>query len=308
MSRTDGAVGVIGLGAMGGPIARRLATAGWEVHGCDMDAARREALSAAGGSVVERPAELPERCATFLVVLPNPAITRAALFGEGGLAEGSAPLAAGDVVVNLGTIGPDAVLELASALSERGAELLDVPMGKSSQAAEEGTLSLMASGSEEAIDALRPLFERFATDITFCGELGVASTVKLVNNLVSAGILEAVAEGLPLGAKAGAPLELMVDVLSRSGADCWHLRNTFGERVARRQFAAGFSVDLATKDLKLGLDVAHGKRMPMPVLAGAYERFLEAQAAGLGAEDWATLAKLSERHAGVELAGARASS
>jgi 3-hydroxyisobutyrate dehydrogenase-like beta-hydroxyacid dehydrogenase len=193
------------------------------------------------------------------------------------------------------------VIGLERSLGPRGIKVLDAPMGKSSKEAAEGTLSLMVAGEEETYQELRSLFEHLATDITFCGELGVASTVKIVNNLVSGAILEAVAEGLVLGAKAGARLDLMVKVLSSTGADCYHLRHTFGERVAGRNFEPGFSIDLETKDLKIGLDMASKRQMPLPVLGQAYQRYVEGQAAGLGSEDWGALVKLSEKAAGVEL-------
>jgi 3-hydroxyisobutyrate dehydrogenase-like beta-hydroxyacid dehydrogenase len=293
------AVGIVGLGTMGLPIAARLVEGGVEVHGFDVRAERLDRLVEAGGNAVERPSGFPRECTIFLLLLPNPEITDAAVFGEGGLAES---LKADDVVVNLGTIGPDAVIGLGEALRGRGVRVLDAPMGKSSREAAEGTLSLMVAGEKETFEELRPIFEFIAGDITFCGDLGVASTVKIVNNLVSGAILAAVSEGLMLGAKAGAPLDLMVEVLSGTGADSYHLRNTFGKRVANREFEPGFSIDLETKDMGIGLDMASRRRMPMPVISQAHQRFVEGQAAGLGSEDWGALVKLAERDAGEELA------
>ncbi len=291
-------IGVVGLGTMGMPIATRLASNSFEVYGHDVQAERLETLSAIGGSPVKKASEFPEECSVFFLLLPNPEITNTAVFGEDGLAEA---LKEGDVVVNLGTIGPDAMISLDRSLSPGGVKVLDAPMGKSSREAAEGTLSLMVAGEEEAYRSLRPLFEHIAADITFCGELGVASTIKIVNNLVSGAILEAVAEGLVLGAKAGAPLDLMVEVLSHTGADSWHLRNTFGGRVAKRNFEPGFSIDLETKDLKIGLDMASKRQVPLPIIGQAFQRYVEGQAAGLGPEDWGALVKLSEQVAGVEL-------
>lgn len=294
-------IGVIGLGAMGTPIARRFLEAGLAVHGCDLSERRRDALVDAGGGAVERPVQLPAECSVFFVLLPNPVITEEALFGDGGLAEEGGPLGRGDAVVNLGTIGPDAIRDLGGRLGEQGVRFVDAPMGKSSKDAAEGTLALMVSGEEEVAQELRPLFERFATDITFCGELGVASTIKIVNNIVSASIVEVVAEGLALGVNAGAPLDLMFEVLSTTGADSWHLRNTFAQKVARGQFEAGFSIDLTAKDMKIGLDMAGDRQVPLPTIGQAYQRYVEAKAVGIGAEDWGAMAKLAERDARVEL-------
>ena len=291
-------VGVVGLGAMGMPIATRLVESGLTVYGYDVQAERLDSFASVGGSPVESLSGFPADCGVFFLLLGNPDITNAAVFGEDGLVDA---LKEGDVLVNLGTIGPDAVVELGHLLQPRSVRVLDAPMGKSSKEAAEGTLPLMVAGEEETYRSLKPLFERIATDITFCGELGVASTIKIINNLVSGAILEAVAEGLVLGAKAGAPLDLMVEVLSHTGADSWHLRNTFGQRVAKRDFQPGFSIDLETKDLKIGLDMASRRFMPLPVIGQAYQRYVEGQAAGLGSEDWGALVKLAEKAAGIEL-------
>ena len=291
-------IGVVGLGAMGLPIASRLVDSGYTVHGCDLQAERRELLSSAGGSAVEYASELPAECSVYLLLMATPELTNEVVFGDNGLVNS---LSEGDVVVNLGTIGPDAVIELGRSLEPMGVQVLDSPMGKSSDAAAEGTLSLMIAGEKETYQALEPLFERMATDITFCGELGVASTIKVVNNLVSGAILQAVAEGLVLGVKAGASLELMVEVLSSSGANSWHLRNTFAQRVAKRDFKAGFSVDLATKDIKIGMDMASKRQVPLPVIGQTHQCFVGAQAADLGSEDWGALVKVAEREAGAQL-------
>jgi 3-hydroxyisobutyrate dehydrogenase-like beta-hydroxyacid dehydrogenase len=273
-------IGVVGLGTMGLPIARRLLAAGHEVHGCDPSAERRAALDHAVSSADE----LPAVCEVFLLVLPTGAITLAA-------AE-ELPLGSGDAVVNLGTIGPDAVLALEAALSGNGVRVLDAPMGKSSHDAERGTLALMVAGEQGLADELEPLLRCFASEITFCGELGMASAVKIVNNLISAAILAVVAEGVSLGERAGLSLETIVEVLSKTGADSWHLRHTFGERVAAGDFQAGFSVDLAAKDLGIGLDLAARRQVPLPLIGAALQRYVAAQAEGLGGEDWGALAKL----------------
>ena len=291
-------VAVVGLGAMGLPIAKRLVDSGYPVHGCDLQAGPREALASAGGSSVEYASEIPAECTVYLLLLATPDLTNEVVFGDNGLVES---LSEGDVLVNLGTIGPDAVIELGKSLEPNGVKVLDSPMGKSSDAAAEGTLSLMVAGEEETYQTLRPLLERLATDITYCGELGVASTIKIVNNLVSGAILQAVAEGLVLGAKAGAELEMMVEALSKTGADSWHLRNTIAKRVSKRDFKAGFSVDLATKDIKIGMDMAAKRQIPLHVIGQTHQCFVEAQAAELGSEDWGALVKVAEVEAGAQL-------
>ncbi|WP_273846772.1 NAD(P)-dependent oxidoreductase [Rubrobacter calidifluminis] len=293
-----GCVAVVGLGTMGLPIAGRLAKKGNQVYGHDVRRERLQLLSKAGGRPVGSPSGFPKDCKIFLLILPDAEITHEAVFGDDGLV-GS--LKQGDVVVNLGTIGPDAVVSLGDHLEAHGVCLLDAPMGKSSREAAEGTLSLMVAGNEETYVQVEPLLRCVASEITFCGDLGVASTIKMVNNLVSGTILEAVAEGLVLGVRAGAPLELLIKALSSAGADCYHLRNTFARRVVARDFEPGFSIDLEAKDMKIGLEAAARRRVPLPVIGQAFQRYVEGQASGLGGEDWGALVKLLEQSTNVEL-------
>jgi 3-hydroxyisobutyrate dehydrogenase-like beta-hydroxyacid dehydrogenase len=159
----------------------------------------------------------------------------------------------------------------------------------------------MTAGPPALAEELGPMLSELASDITYCGELGLASTVKIVNNLVSGTTLAVVAEGLALGARAGLSLDVMIEVLSHTGADGAHLRRTFGERVRARDFAPGFSVDLAAKDLAIGVEIAARRDVPLPMVEQALRRYAAAQEAGLGGEDWGSLAKLAERDAGAEL-------
>ncbi|GFG48663.1 hypothetical protein CQY20_09930 [Mycolicibacterium agri] len=294
-------IAVIGLGAMGGPVARNLATAAGGVIGCDPDSARRAGFTEKHGRAVGLPRELPTSVQTVFVLLPSPAITEDALFGPDGLAATPGLLDKGKTVVNLGTIGPDAVIALGKRLAERGCSLLDLPMGKSSAAAEAGDLSLLAAGDESTLAAVRPLLEHISTEVVFCGALGLASTIKIVNNLVSSTIADVVGQALALGAAAGAPLDLMIKALSATGADNWHLRNTYPKKVAQRDFTPGFSVDLATKDMRIGLDMAAARRVPLPTISQAYQRYVQAQQSGFGSEDWGALAKVAEQTSGTLL-------
>lgn len=294
-------IAVIGLGAMGGPVARNLSEGEGGVIGCDPSAAARARFEEAHGRAVSIPAELPTSVQTFFVLLPNPAITEAAIFGPEGLASVSNLLGPGKTVINLGTIGPDAVIALGERLSEYQTALLDSPMGKSSAAAEAGDLSLMAAGDEDVIARVRPLLDHISSEVTYCGELGLASTIKIVNNLVSSTIADVCGQALALGAAAGAPLDLMLKSLTAAGADNWHLRNTFPNKVAHRDFIPGFSIDLATKDMRIGLEMAAARQIPMPTVAQAYQRYLQAQQDGMGREDWGALAKVAEKSSGAKL-------
>lgn len=294
-------ISVIGLGAMGLPVARNLAGDDVTVVGCDPSPERRALFDHDGVATVAKPADLPVQSSVFFVLLPNPAITEQALFGDDGLVATSGLIGDGDIVINLGTIGPDAVVEFDKRLSERGCALLDVPMGKSSAAAESADLSLMAAGNETTIARVRPLLDRIASEVVLCGEVGIASTIKIVNNLVSSTISDVVGQALTLGVAAGAPPDLMIKSMMAAGADNWHLRNTYQHKVSQRDFDPGFSIDLATKDMRIGLDMAATRQISLPTVSQAYQRYLQAQKQGYGNEDWGALAKVAENSAGISL-------
>ena len=296
MKSAQQTVAVLGLGAMGLPIALHLLEAGCTVHGCDVSRRQLSILMSAGGSGVVNPCELPTDCSVYFLVLPNPEITEEALFGDKGLVKGN--LRSGDTVINLGTIGPEAVLGVARRLEEINVDVLDIPMGKSSAAASTGTLSLLASGDKEIFDALLPLLKNIATEIRYCGPLGMASTIKIINNLVSATIVDVVAQGLAFGAAVGVPIDKLIEFMSTTGADNWHLRNTFANRVTQRDFNPGASIDIVAKDMKIGLSLAANNHVSLATIALSYQRYLAAQAAGFGLEDWGALAKVAERDSG----------
>lgn len=292
-------VAVLGLGAMGLPIALNLLRAGYSVQGCDVSASQRDQLASAGGFSVSNPDELSEACSVYLVVLPDPVITEDALFGTKGLVHGN--LRPGDTVMNLGTIGPEALLRIAKRLEKLNVHILDLPMGKSSDAAHDGTLSLMAAGDEKVLADSLPMLQKIASEIRYCGPLGVASTIKIINNLVSAAIVDVVAQGLAFGAATGVPMDLLIEIMASTGADNWHLRNTFANRVTRRNFNPGASIDIVSKDMKLGLTLATNNRIALATIALAHQRYLAAQAAGYGKEDWGAMAKIAERDAGPDV-------
>ena len=141
-------IGVVGLGAMGLPIASRLVDSGYTVHGCDLQAERRESLSSAGGSSVEYASELPAECSVYLLLLATPELTNVVMFGDNGLANS---LSEGDVVVNLGTIGPDAVIELAESLEPTGVQVSGRSDGKKLRCRGRGNALLDGRGRERNV-------------------------------------------------------------------------------------------------------------------------------------------------------------
>ncbi len=176
----------------------------------------------------------------------------------------------------MSTIDPSVTREVAAAAERRGVHMIDAPVGRSSAAAETGTLLIMVGGDSQVLEECRPLLERMGDTIYHCGPVGAGATVKVVNNLLSSSILLAVAEAVVLGAKAGVPPETLLPVLTGTAAGCWHLDNTFRNKVFKGDLGPGFKARLAHKDLGLALNLA--RENAVPLLLGGLARELYAVA------------------------------
>jgi 3-hydroxyisobutyrate dehydrogenase-like beta-hydroxyacid dehydrogenase len=182
----------------------------------------------------------------------------------------------------------------------RGARMIDAPVGRSSAAAATGDLIIMVGGDEETVAHCRPVLEAMGSTIHHCGPIGAGVTTKVVNNLLSSSILLSVAEAMVLGVKAGLKPDVMVQVMSGTGAGCWQLENTFKNKVFKGDFEPGFKVNLAHKDLGLALTLARENGVPLLVGGLARELYQLARAQGKGDQDWGAYTTVLEQLAGVE--------
>ena len=187
-------VGVIGLGNMGGRMARRLVDAGWEVVGHDPVAGRAEEV---GAEAVGSPAEVARRCATVLLSLPDSTVVEPVVRD---LLTGAAP---GTTVVDLSTASPESTVALAAEAAARDVAYLDAGISGGAAAAEKGTLTIMAGGDAAAVDAIRPVLAPLAATVHHLGPVGAGHTAKLLNNFLNAVTLAATAEVMVAGQRAG---------------------------------------------------------------------------------------------------------
>lgn len=280
---------VIGLGKMGGAIAGRLVRAGWRVLGFDLDADARQRAAAAGVVPVARLADGIAQTTVVMTSLPDPRIVRAAYLTPGGIAE---LLRAGSVVIELSTIDPFTMREVAEALHARDASVrvVDSPVSGGVEEAAEGKLSLMVSGDAAAVEAVREALESIGT-IRSCGvKVGDGKVVKLVNNLVAISNVLGAVEALALAHAADVDPHMLYDVLAHSGAASYQLNKRL-PRIIDHDLAPRFSLSLATKDLRLALELAD--RLGLDLAAGrtVLERFTEAEERGWGSLDMAGVAQ-----------------
>ncbi len=288
---------VIGLGSMGMGAARSLLRAGHDVTGCEMRAEARAAFTAAGGSAVAAPDALPSGLEAVIVFVVNAAQAEDVLFGPHGCVPRLAP---GTVVLHCVTVAADRAVEFERRLAEAGLLMLDAPVSGGSKAAEEGRMSVMASGSPEAFARAEPVLAAIATKVWRLGDrAGPGSTVKMVNQLLAGVHIAAAAEAMALGIRAGADPQTLFDVISASAGSSWMWQNRVPHVLAGDDTPHS-AVNIFVKDLGIVLDAARGMTFPLPLASAAHQLFLAAAAGGDGGRDdsfvirvWERLAKIS---------------
>ena len=290
------AVGFVGTGIMGAPMARNLAQAGFAVTAYNRTAAKAEALREHGVAVAGSLAEAARGASVVITMLPDTPDVLAAVEGDGGLAEAMAP---GGVFIDMSTISPAETRALAERLAGRGIAMLDAPVSGGSWGAEQGTLTIMAGGEREAFERCLPVFEAMGKTITLMGPSGMGQTTKLVNQILVAGTCAAVAEALVFASAQGADLLRTIEAVSGGAAGSWQLAN-LGPRMARRDFAPGFMVKLQQKDLRLITEAAQERSVPLAVTSMARQYLTAVEAMGLGDEGTQAVVKAVEALAGVE--------
>ncbi|MEM1315181.1 MAG: L-threonate dehydrogenase [Pseudomonadota bacterium] len=290
---------VIGLGAMGGGMARAALAGGLEVLGLDRDAARAEAFAGEGGLAGSVEALGPTLDSVAVVVV-NAAQTEAAVFGEDGVA---AHLREGAVVASCATMAPEDARRLAARAEAAGLLWLDAPISGGAAKAAAGALSVMASGPRAAFEAAGPLLEACAETVFELGEaIGAGSAMKAVNQLLAGTHIAAMGEAVVFAAKLGIAPETTVEVISRCAGTSWMFENR-GPHVVEADYEPRSAVDIWLKDLGIVTEIARAEKTPVPLAAAALQQFIAASGAGLGRWDDAAVAKVYARGAGVALPG-----
>ena len=292
-------VAVIGLGSMGMGAAQSLLRAGHAVHGAEPREAARAEFAAAGGAAVATPSELPADAQAVVVFVVNATQTDDALFGSG-----YAPrLSPGTVVLCCTTVAPEFARALGARLASLGLLPLDAPVSGGSVAAKDGAMSVMASGSEDAFAAAKPVLSAIAKKVWRLGaEPGVGSTVKMVNQLLAGVHIAVAAEAMALGIRAGADPRTLFEVISGSAGSSWMWQNRV-PHILDGDDTPRSAVSIFVKDLGIVLDQARSLTFPLPLASAAHQLFLAAAAAGHGGRDDAFVIRVWQALTGIELPG-----
>jgi len=291
------AIGFLGLGMMGGNMARRLVSSGYAVTGYDIDPARMRQASQAGVKVADSPARVAEVADVVLSSLTDPAAVRRAYLGEDGVL---AAVRRGATLIDLSTIDPDTWREVAAAAMARGADCLDAPISGGPADAGSGGLVFMVGGETAVLERVRPVLDALARELHHVGPLGSGYIVKLVNNVMSMGNMVVAAEAMVLGVRAGMDPARLFEILKNSGGRSHHFLKRM-PNVLAGDFTPNFSIALSRKDVGLALTLAASLGMPMHVASAVKQVYETAMADGLGNQDMAAVTKLYEAWTGVQV-------
>jgi 3-hydroxyisobutyrate dehydrogenase len=276
-------LGFVGLGAMGSPMAKRLAGAGFELKVFDVLDERTHPLIELGAVRAASLGEAAESTEALVLMVANAEQAKGALFGEGGAAEA---LPEGAALVVMSTIGPEAVRELADGLAGRGLRTLDAPVSGGVARAERGDLLIMAGGPEDLFEELRPALEAMGSSVVHCGpRAGDGQAVKLVNQLLCGVHIAAAAEALAYAEALGLDPRFVFETIRHGAANSFMLEDR-GERMLEKEFVPPKSaLDIFVKDMGLVRQAAEEQGFETPLSSAALELYLAGKEAELGTED-----------------------
>ncbi|MBX9848820.1 MAG: NAD(P)-dependent oxidoreductase [Rhodocyclaceae bacterium] len=285
-------LGFIGLGVMGNPMAQHLLKGGHEVSVW----ARREASAAdvvaAGATFRSSPAELARHCEVVFTMITASSDVEQVTLGENGLIHG---FARDSVLVDMSTIAPTVARRIAGNLAIRGIDFLDAPVSGGGMGAQNATLAIMAGGKADVFDRIKPLFALMGKTILHVGPTGAGQITKACNQMVMVAAIQAVAEAAHLAAANNVDFTKVMGAM-QSGSAGSRVLDFFGDKMARRDFAAGIEARLHHKDYALIMAEAARAGAPLPISAQVWQQLNGLMALGWGKEDTSSLLRVLERY------------
>lgn len=289
-------IGFIGLGTMGGPTAKNISQKGSDkVVMYDASPECRARFRAEGYTVADSYNDFTEADIIFLCV-PNTEIVKDILFGEKNL---KTALHAGQIIIDLSTIKYNATIEIKDRLKAMGVEFLDSPISGMAARAVTGDLAVMVGGAEEVYLKVKPILERFGTNIQYMGATGSGQLTKLINQLLFDINLAGMAEIMPFAVKMGLNPEKVTSIVN-TGTGRSFATEQFLPKILKGVFAGGYPMAKAYKDLVSAAEIAASNNLTLPVLSAATSTYQMALLKGYGDADKGIMIKVFEELFGVE--------
>jgi 3-hydroxyisobutyrate dehydrogenase-like beta-hydroxyacid dehydrogenase len=283
--------GFIGLGNMGGPMCRNIMSkcdATMRVFDPDVSAAQK--CIEAGAILTGDIAELAAQSAVIYLALPTPAHVERLIMGDGGILDNARP---GSLIIDLSTNSPHVARKMSEALSPRGIHYIEAPVTGGVLRAADGTLTIMVGCEETLVDQVTAHLAPIASQVTRVGEVGSASAIKIINNMMFLCNLAAAAEGTAMARKAGLDLDLFADVV-RTGSGFSSGFRVVADKAARSDFKPGFSLGLACKDFEIAAEMQRDLQIPGFMAGPVVSLLRAAKGAGYADMDVGSVLKVYE--------------
>jgi 3-hydroxyisobutyrate dehydrogenase len=288
-------IAFIGLGHMGGPMARNLLKAGHRLMVYDLVASQVEAAVSAGAKAAGSIGECVAACEIVITMLPSSPHVRSVYLGEAGVL---ARVAAGVPLIDCSTIDPHTAREVAKAAQAHRNEMADAPVSGGTAGAAAGTLTFMVGGSAPLFARIEPLLRHMGKNIVHCGESGTGQVAKICNNMLLGISMVAVSEAMSLGAALGIDVKVLAGIINTSSGRCWSsdtynpYPGVMDNVPAARGYTGGFAADLMVKDLSLATDAARQARQSVVLGAAAQQLYQMFSAQGHGGKDFSAIIDL----------------
>lgn len=289
-------IGFVGLGIMGNPMSKNLLKAGYQVTVFNRTRSKMDELLKEGAKSASSPKEVAENSDITITMLTDSPDVEDVVLQSNGILEG---LKENTVLIDMSTISPKVTQKIADLLERKGAHMLDAPVSGGLWGAVSGTLAIMVGGQKPIFDRCMPVFEAMGKTITYTGSHGMGQTTKLINQILVANTMNAVAEALVFAAKAGADLETTIEAVAGGAAGSWQLSN-LGPRVIKGDFAPGFMVKLQQKDLRLILEAASEMSVALPSTSLVNQLFASLEAMGHSEDGTQALVQVHELLTGIK--------
>jgi 3-hydroxyisobutyrate dehydrogenase-like beta-hydroxyacid dehydrogenase len=288
-------IGFIGLGNMGQPMARRLIEAGHKLVVYDTRNDAVAPLVALGAQLASSPADVADRVETVMASLPSLQISEKVAMGEGGVIHGKRIKR----FIDLSTTGSQVAAKIATTLAKKNIVQIDSPVSGGVGGATKGTLAVMVSGPKAEIDLVKDVLAVFGKVFVIGDKPGMAQTMKLANNFLSATAMAATSEAVAMGVKAGLDPAVMIDVINAGSGRTTASDGKFPQAVLPRTFNYGFATALMLKDVRLCSDEAKALNVPNAVMNAVLDQWETTNAEYGGDSDFTAIVKMIEKRAGV---------
>ena len=288
-------IGFIGLGNMGQPMARRLIEAGHKLIVYDTRNDAVAPLVALGAQLASSPADVADRVETVMASLPSLQISEKVATGEGGVIYGKRVKR----FVDLSTTGSRVAAEIHAELAKKNIVQIDSPVSGGVGGATKGTLAVMVSGPKAEVDLVKDALAVFGKVFIIGEKPGMAQTMKLANNFLSATAMAATSEAVAMGVKAGLDAAVMIDVINAGSGRTTASDGKFPQAVLPRTFNYGFTTALMLKDVRLCVEEARGLDVPNHVMSAVLDQWELTNSEFGGDSDFTNIVKMIERRAGV---------